>query len=341
MSEPDLRDLSPSEGVALYLDDRRSDDVAARTINTYRDHLERFTEWCERSEIGSLSDFDGMTFRQYKMALADGYAPATVQNHLGTVKRFLEWCVAVDAVDPMVPERIEVKRDTYARSGEVPADAAEKILARLRKFRYASLDHVTFALMWRIGARLGTLRAFDVDDFRPAGEGDVGPHIRAVHRPETGTPLKNGEDGQRPISLHEGLVDVLTDYIAVERPDVTDSHGREPLLATPNGRAARSTLRAILYGVTRPCWYGDECPVGRSPDECDAADYKRHARKCPENNSPHDVRRGRLTHYRREEVPKEVIADRSDVSPDVLEKHYNEMSDGEKMEQRRGYLDNV
>lgn len=336
-----LKDLPPAQAVELYMDDRRSDDVAAKTIRTYRDHLDRFTAWCETAEIQSLADFDGMNFREYKMALADDYAPASVQNHLGTVKRLLEWGVRIDAVDPTVTERIDVSRDVYTRSGKVTAEEADRILARLRKFRYASLDHVTFLLMWRIGARLGTLRTFDVADYAPDNDGAIGPHIQAVHRPETGTPLKNGIDGERPIALNDSIVTVIDDYLAVERPSVTDGNGREPLLATPNGRAALSTLRAVLYAVTRPCWHGDNCPEGRDPDDCEAADYKRKARKCPVNNSPHDVRRGRLTNYRRSEVPKEVIADRSDVSPDVLEQHYNEMSDTEKMEQRRGYLDNV
>jgi hypothetical protein len=35
------------------------------------------------------------------------------------------------------------------------------------------------------------------------------------------------------------------------------------------------------------------------------------------------------------------VADRADVSPDVLDKHYNQMTEEEKMAQRREYLDDV
>jgi hypothetical protein len=51
------------------------------------------------------------------------------------------------------------------------------------------------------------------------------------------------------------------------------------------------------------------------------------------------VSRGSLTHLLKNDVPKQVVSDRADVSPDVLDKHYNKMIEQEKMEQRREYLD--
>jgi hypothetical protein len=40
-------------------------------------------------------------------------------------------------------------------------------------------------------------------------------------------------------------------------------------------------------------------------------------------------------------MPEKVVSDRADVSEDVLEEHYDSRSKMEKMEQRRGYLDNI
>jgi hypothetical protein len=48
-----------------------------------------------------------------------------------------------------------------------------------------------------------------------------------------------------------------------------------------------------------------------------------------------------LTHLLRNDVPKAVVSDRGDVSSDVLDDHYNQMTEEEKMEQRRGYLEGL
>jgi hypothetical protein len=41
------------------------------------------------------------------------------------------------------------------------------------------------------------------------------------------------------------------------------------------------------------------------------------------------------------ETPIPMVSDRCDVSPDILEEHYDQRSELEKMEQRRAYLDNI
>jgi hypothetical protein len=43
----------------------------------------------------------------------------------------------------------------------------------------------------------------------------------------------------------------------------------------------------------------------------------------------------------REDVPKTAVSDRVDCSVDVLEKHYSKLSERDKMETRRQYLDGL
>lgn len=58
--------------------------------------------------------------------------------------------------------------------------------------------------------------------------------------------------------------EILDDYVAHKRPDVTDEHGREPLLATGRGRLSKSTIRKYVYKWSRPCVYGtDVLTTGR------------------------------------------------------------------------------
>jgi len=41
------------------------------------------------------------------------------------------------------------------------------------------------------------------------------------------------------------------------------------------------------------------------------------------------------------DVPSRVVGDRANVSQSILEKHYDRRTQKEKMEQRRGFLDNL
>ena len=62
---------------------------------------------------------------------------------------------------------------------------------------------------------------------------------------------------------------------------------------------------------------------------------------CPSSVGPHALRRGGITHHLNSEVPKDVVSDRANVTPDVLDEHYDRRNQREKMEQRRGFLDNI
>lgn len=211
-------------------------------------------------------------------------------------------------------------------------DRAVEILEYLQRYEYALRKHVTLLLLWHTGARAGGVRALDLRDCDL--ESDA-PGLQFVHRPETDTPLKKGETGERWNSITGSAVGVLRDYIDGPREDVTDEHGRSPLLTTKSGRPAISTLRDTMYGLTRPCWRGTECQPDRDPADCEAAYY---ASKCPSSRSPHDVRNGRVTAYRREDVPRRVVGDRLDASDDILDRHYDRRNAREKAEQRRDYL---
>lgn len=80
-----------------------------------------------------------------------------------------------------------------------------------------------------------------------------------------------------------------------------------------------------------PCNLTNECPHGRSIEECSAA---RHVgdMDCPSKRSPHDVCRGYITYLRRHGIPKEIISEELDASVAVIDEHYDKTT---KMEQRK------
>lgn len=184
--------------------------------------------------------------------------------------------------------------------------------------------------------RMGGLRSLDLTDYHPKKA-----RVELQHQPETDTPLKNGIGGDRLVALALETCEVVDDWIEHQWPHVPDEYGREPLIATTQGRASRTTIREIVYRTTRPCEYGD-CPHSRDPDTCEATnDHRKQASKCPSSVSPHAIRRGSITHHLTNDIPDRVVSDRVNVSPDVIDDHYDERTEEVKVEQRRGYLNNL
>lgn len=152
--------------------------------------------------------------------------------------------------------------------------------------------------------------------------------------------MKNGYDSERNIALRPKTQEILADYIDHNRNDVTDEHGRRPLFVMSNGktRGHHNGLRHTVYAWTRPCAIGHDCPHDTNPDACDATRRKNWASRCESSESTHAIRRGAISWYLREEAGKAIVSERADVQPDVLDKHYNTLTQSEKAEVRRGEL---
>ena len=161
---------------------------------------------------------------------------------------------------------------------------AETALEYLRRYEYASLPHVTLALLWLTVMRMGAAHALDVDDYSPEDQ-----WFAVVYPPEQGTTISHGERRGRLVALCSQLCLHLNGWHRNRRPDETDEYGREPLLTTSQGRASKSAVRSYSYPYTQPCVYGAECPHGWSPDECEAATSD-HRSKCPSIVYPHAIR---------------------------------------------------
>lgn len=177
---------------------------------------------------------------------------------------------------------------------------------------------------------MGTLRAVDLGDYHSEKQ-----FIEVEHRAETGTPLKNKYGAEREVNLHEWVCDVIDDYVEMYRHDITDDHGREPLITTEQGRPVRSNIRGHINSMTRPCVYAGRCPHDRDPDSCEAAQRRDAAARCPGSVPPHAIRRSAITAWLNDGHTKELLSDRMNVSVKTLEKHYDARTESEKRELRR------
>ncbi|RDI72667.1 site-specific integrase [Halopelagius longus] len=312
-----LTPKAPAEAVKEYLNARES-KLSETTIESQRNRLEAFVEWAEENGLQNMSSLSGRDIHYFRMWIEERVEPVILAGHLQTLREFLEFCAWRSVVPNGISERVHiptVEPEEETRNHFLGPDRGKAVLDYLHQFQYASRDHALFTLLWRTGIRLGTLRSFDVGDF------DAGAQLlRIRHRPKTETPLKNGSDAERSISISSSTSNVILDYINHHRCDVIDRYDRNPLITTQQGRVSRGAVRDAVYRVTRPCVIGS-CPHDQDPKTCEAMDSGS-PQKCPSSRSPHSIRRGSMAWFLRRGTSSELVSDQMDVSRGILESYW-------------------
>lgn len=334
-----LEPITPEKAVELYLNDRET-ELTAATLQSHQSRLRQFKRWCARENIENLNELTGRRLHDYRhWRREDGdLSPASEKTQMDTVRVFVRWLEQIDGVAQDLHDKVrspELTGDDNIREVMLEYERAREILDYLQRYEYASLPHVVIGLAYHSMLRTGGLRALDVADYLPSEQA-----LQIVHRPESGTPLKNQSEGERFIALSSEVCRLLDDWIEERRPDVVDENGREALVATLQGRAHVSTIRAICYRYTRPCETTGECPHGRVIEECVATEHDQES-KCPSSTSPHALRRGGITHALEEDYPVESLGARAAVSSEVLRRHYDSREARVRMEQRRQHVDKL
>jgi len=363
--DPELESTAPREAFQMWL--QANSEKAEETQQSYQYRVETLLRYLDREGIDDLAE---LTTRDIKEFEIDRRGDPDVgkqarSNQFGTIRQFLAFAEDMNAVRAEVVDALDVPaltKDDKVNTEKLVAERAESILDDLDQFQYASREHVLFVLLWRTTARIGTIRSLDVDDVYLDGDdlerirdeleaefptsvveeilGDVElPFLWPQHRPETGTPLKNGEGGERVINVAEWVGDVLASYLRVNRPDVEDDDGREPLLATRkgDGRLSKSAMRNWIYILTQPCEFGGPCPHDRDPEECEAREHGKGS-KCPSARSPHKLRTGAITNHRDRGWPISELSDKANTSEELIAGVYDQPEQLVRASHRRSLL---
>lgn len=294
-----------------YLEDEA---LIESTEDLTSEDVERYDKWRKYESLPrdepladtTLSD-DMYLFREFIRYL--------IEHRMAPVR--FEKCVEIPEIDYAGGEGVDEKK--------LDPEIAKAALNYLRKYEYADIEHVSMELMCESGPRKRGLIGRDVPDF------DYEERILKYETDET-TPLKNDESSEREITLYGDVPEVIQDYLNNQRPPETDEDGREPLLTKGDGRMSPSTLQKIAYKWTRPCMVGLDCPHGRDPENCEAAQKNNSAFKCPSSRAPHHIRSGYITDQKNRGVSAEGIEQRCDVSPRVQKLHYDLPDDAEERE---------
>lgn len=331
----ELEPIEPDTAVQMYLDDRRH-NIADATLQAHHYRLKQFTEWCRDEGITNLNHLSGKDLHNFRVKRRneDGLATASMKGQLATLRMFIRFSTTINAVEKELDEKIllPTTSEEDARDEMLDSETAQEVLEYLDRYEYATLAHALIETLWHTGIRIGAARSIDINDYD-----DDERYLTLEHTPEEDTPLKNGKQGERLVALSKRVCRVLDDWLKVNHPKESDEYGRIPLFATRNGRISRNHGRAIAYQFTRPCVYADYCPHDRDTQECEGLDNSR-PYECPSSLSPHPIRRGDITHHLQSDTPERYISERMDVGKDVLDRHYDQRSQIEKLRQRRQYL---
>jgi len=298
-----------------YLQTYLRDEICIETTDELEsEDIERYRKWRKYDSLSreepladsTLSD-DMYLFREFIQYL----------NQHRLVPDHFEKCIEIPEGDRKSGEGVDEQK--------LDPQIAKAALHFLRKYEYASVEHVSMELMCQSGPRKGGLVGRDVSDF------DYEERVLQYKTQET-TPLKNDEGSEREISLYGETPEIVWDYLQDQRPEETDTEGREPLLTKGNGRISLSMIQKIAYKWTRPCKVGLGCPHDRNPEQCEAAQKNNSAFKCPSSRAPHHIRSGYITDQKNRGVSSEAIEQRCDVSPRVQKIHYDLPDDSEERE---------
>jgi integrase len=323
--------LTPSEGVDRYLAHREG-YVRDSTLGTYSYTLDEFVQWCDRAGVETLAELTGRHLDAYEKFQRQRVARTTVKNRMKDLRLAVEYWERIDAVPQDLSDDVPVRYPD--KSEEVSDDTlfwddARPLLQWYSRDGHAgSKFHALLELAWNTAARAGGIRALDLRDYdRETGI------VWFRSRDGVGTPLKNGTEGERVVSISPRVIAALDEYIANHRNEVRDEHGRSPLFTSQQGRPTVATIRQWCYKLTRPCVYTD-CPHNRDPETCEATE-RQHESKCPSSKSPHPIRKGSISWQLANRVPKSVVEVRCDASREVIERHYDMRSPVDRALDRR------
>lgn len=335
----DLDPLAPEDGIDRYLR-HREPSLRESSMRNARTRLRFFQEWCDERDIENLNGLAGRDLADFVAWRRGDISAITLQKQLSTIRMALRYWADIEAVTEGLAEKLhapELPDGAESREVALDADRAEAILEYLSDHHYASRDHVIMVLLWRTAMRRGALRSIDVGDLEPDDNA-----IRLEHRPDAGTKLKNGEDGERWVYLGPTWYQPIEDYLNnPDRHDVTDENGRQPLITSQHGRPTGDTIYNWVNKLTQPCKLRG-CPHDRDVDTCEALGHEGYPSRCPSARSPHAIRRGSITHHHlNKDVSPEIVSERCDVSLEVLYEHYDVRTEQEKMSVRKRQLEEV
>ncbi|WP_435147205.1 tyrosine-type recombinase/integrase [Halobaculum sp. P14] len=326
-------DLTIAEAINLYLR-RKRPDWNGGTERTYRRNLGVFEDYAEEEDLETVDDLTRWTISGFTdYLLEQDYSRVTVAGRQKTVRTWLKYLESQGVLDlglHLAVEPLKTTDEEETSDQQLKPEDARTLIEFYRSSASwrGTRRHAVLEVFWHVGCRQAGLRALDLGDY----DAEKGV-LKFRNRPESGTRLKRGNGHERNVQLSEQPRRVLDLYIARERIDKRDEHGREPLFTSNHGRPVDSTVRGWMYLATQPCM-ATECPHEKRRPNCSWVPRDQ-AGKCPSTRPPHAIRRGSITWQRNLGFDEETVAKRVAATPQTIRRYYDVPDYADELERRR------
>jgi integrase/recombinase XerD len=99
-----------TNALAAFLLDREAQNLAPRTLKTYRRRLGHFADWCNGQGLTTLDAISTTHFRTYQATLTRELADITARNHAVDCKTFFNFCVGEGWLTVSPANRVKLPR---------------------------------------------------------------------------------------------------------------------------------------------------------------------------------------------------------------------------------------
>lgn len=146
----------------VFLLDRQAQNLAKKSLDTYRRRLQKFIDWCIAKELYHVGDLTVNHIRLYQMQLVKQYQDVTAKNHAVDVKTFLTFCVGEGFISESPARRVKLPKVVERFPTVLTAEQVQKLYRVCETGR----DRALLLVLLDTGARLeetANMQVTDVD----------------------------------------------------------------------------------------------------------------------------------------------------------------------------------
>lgn len=149
-----------TDALDLFLLDREAQNLAQKTLTTYRARVTKFVTWCNNQGFSKVSSLTSVHIRMYQAELVRTLADVTAKNHMVDVKTFLRFCVDEGLLTESPAAKVKLPKVVERLPQVLTADETR----RLYKACETERDKALFLVMLDTGARCAEVANMDRAD---------------------------------------------------------------------------------------------------------------------------------------------------------------------------------